>query len=151
VRTCAATAEQLDRGVVVAVCGLQPSRMLSLAVSGSAFGLVEELVADGRSCACASATGSTVPSGCALSQSWVASAVAKKRPGLQVVARTRVVSISWAPGIEITAVAGEISVTPECGSTVRRMTVSVVGHRDSICGERPRIAGNSRVSAAHHV
>ena len=46
-RACAATADQLARGVTVAICGTHPSRMLSLAVSGLAFGLVEELVADG--------------------------------------------------------------------------------------------------------
>jgi hypothetical protein len=47
VRACAATADQLERGVTVAICGPHRSRMLSLAVSGLAFGLVEELVADG--------------------------------------------------------------------------------------------------------
>lgn len=57
---------------------------------------------------------------------------------------------SGKPGIEITAVAGERSDTPTCGSTVRRMAVSVVGQCDSIRAGLPRMAGNSRVSAAHH-
>jgi hypothetical protein len=47
VRACAATADQLERGVTAAICRQHRSRMLSLAVSGLAFGLVEKLVADG--------------------------------------------------------------------------------------------------------
>ena len=45
-RAGAPTADQLDCSVAVAVGSLQPLRMLSLAVSGLAFGLVEERVAD---------------------------------------------------------------------------------------------------------
>jgi len=47
VRASAATADQLDRGVITAASGPHRSLMLGLAVSGLAFGLVEELVADG--------------------------------------------------------------------------------------------------------
>jgi hypothetical protein len=47
VRACAATADQLDRGVITAVFGPYPSQMPGLAVGGWALGLVAELVADG--------------------------------------------------------------------------------------------------------
>jgi hypothetical protein len=47
VRACAATADQLDRRVITAASRPHRSLMLSLAVRGLAFGLVEELVADG--------------------------------------------------------------------------------------------------------
>ena len=46
-RACAATADQLDSGVITAASGPHRSLMLSLAVRGLAFGSVEELVADG--------------------------------------------------------------------------------------------------------
>ena len=94
------------------------------------------------SCGYASATGSTVPRGCWTCQSPAAAAVAKKRPGLQQLARTRASSKSCAAGIEITAVAGETSLTPAAGSTVRRITVPVAGQVDSTCAWVPRIVGN---------
>ena len=46
-RACAATADQLDSGVITAASGPHRSLMLSLAVSRLVVGLVEELVADG--------------------------------------------------------------------------------------------------------
>ena len=113
--------------------------------------LFEETAVDGLQLWVCVGDSSTAPSGCWASQSSAASAVTKKRPGLQVVARTEVLSISSEPGIEITAVVGETSETPACGSTVRRMMVLVVGQRDSIRAGLSKIAGNSRVSAAHHV
>lgn len=45
-RACAATADQLDRGVAFAVSRPPPWRMFGLALSGRALVLVEELNAD---------------------------------------------------------------------------------------------------------
>jgi hypothetical protein len=119
--------------------------------AGWSLGLVEELVADGPQLWVDVSDGQHRPLGV------LGEPVSGGLRGGEKAARvagggtTRVVSISWDPGIEITAVAGERSVTPACGSTVTRTTVSVVGHRDSIRAGRPRIAGSSRVSAAHQV